>query len=63
MKDTCKLIVRIRQDRWVTASSRDRCQATKSALHSGGDGNPLETCDHESDMIKKGASRTLNSVG
>lgn len=41
-----------------------RCQATKSALHSVGDGNPLETFDQESDMIKKkGASRTLNSVG
>lgn len=63
MKDTRKLIVGIRQNRWVTASSRDRCQATRSALHSEGDGNPLETSDHESDMIKNGAPRTLNSVG
>lgn len=53
MKDACKLIGGIRQDRWVTASSRDSCQATKSARHSVGDGNPLETFDHESDMIKR----------
>lgn len=30
-----------------------RCQATKSVLHSVGDGNPLETFDQESEMIKK----------
>ena len=30
-----------------------RCQATKSVLHSVVDGNPLETFDQESEMIKK----------
>lgn len=68
MKDTCKLIGGIREERWVVASSvkkKIRGQTTKPMLHSVRDGDPQETFDGRSDIIKKKkeALRTFYSVG
>lgn len=58
MKDMGKLIREKAGQVLQPVQETIRCQATKSVLHSVGDGNPLETFDQESEMIK-GASRTF----
>lgn len=61
MKDTRKLIGGIREERWVAASSVKkmiRGQTTKPLLHSVRDGDPQETFDGRSDIIKKKRSFT-----